>query len=374
MLAVIPIYSRRRHYHMENKLTRIVEQAPQAYGHSKNLDFIRSVAVLLVVGRHIAGQIGYTHIGPIPLQFVGIFGVMLFFVLTAHVLMFSMEKIARSGAGVASAHKTFFIRRAFRIYPLSVVTVLSVFAASQALSLNDFANISATELIANVLLVQNLTGARDIIGPLWSLPIEVQMYLLLPALYFLVANRSFWRMAAIYGATALCAIAAFKIQLPDVLRFAPWFTPGIVAYWIVKKNPKQFLPFLTIPAVLTALLLLYAKLGQYSQTAAAYPICLILGVAFPFIRESPTHLLNRATEVVAKYSYGIYLTHVPAMYACFLLDVPATLQVGLTLVLTFALSAVSYRIIEHPMIVWGSHLTMRRSTEPANMSPTTERR
>lgn len=63
--------------------------------HSKNLDFVRSFAVLLVVGRHVAGLIGYTHLGPVPLQFVGIFGVMLFFVLTAHVLMFSLEKSPR---------------------------------------------------------------------------------------------------------------------------------------------------------------------------------------------------------------------------------------------------------------------------------------
>jgi peptidoglycan/LPS O-acetylase OafA/YrhL len=351
-------------------LTRIVEQPPQACGHSKNLDFIRSVAVLLVVGRHVAGQIGYTHIGPIPLQLVGIFGVMLFFVLTAHVLMFSMEKIAKPGESVASAQKRFFIRRAFRIYPLSIFTVLSVFAISQTLSLHDFANVNMSELIANVFLVQNLTGAKDIIGPLWSLPIEVQMYLLLPTMYFLIANRSFWRMALIYGATAICAVAAFKIHLPDVLRFAPWFTPGIVAYWIVKKNPPRILPFFTIPAALTALLLLYAKLGQYSQTAAAYPICLLLGLIFPFVRESSAHLLNRASEETAKYSYGIYLTHVPAMYGCFLLDISTPLQILLTVALTFALSVISYRFIEHPMIVWGSRLTKRSPADPAKVSLT----
>ncbi|QYN02757.1 acyltransferase [Pseudomonas protegens] len=202
-------------------MTRIVEQAPQVYGHSKNLDFIRSIAVLLVVGRHVADQIGYTHIGPVPLQLVGIFGVMLFFVLTAHVLMFSMEKITKQGKGLASAHKTFFIRRVFRIYPLSIFIVLSVFAISQTPSLHDFANVSVFELIANVFLVQNLTGGRDIIGPLWSLPIEVQMYILLPATYFLIANRSFGRMILIYGVTAVCAVAAFKIHLPDILRYAP---------------------------------------------------------------------------------------------------------------------------------------------------------
>ena len=98
------------------ELTSTANPEAQKISHSGNLDFVRSFAVLLVVGRHVAGLIGYTHLGPVPLQFVGIFGVMLFFVLTAHVLMFSLEKISKTESSMRSIHRTFFIRRAFLIY------------------------------------------------------------------------------------------------------------------------------------------------------------------------------------------------------------------------------------------------------------------
>lgn len=64
-----------------------------ALTHFSNLDFVRSFAVLLVAGRHFAGHLGITHVGPIPLQLIGIFGVLIFFVLTAMVLMFSLDRI-----------------------------------------------------------------------------------------------------------------------------------------------------------------------------------------------------------------------------------------------------------------------------------------
>ena len=82
--------------------------------HSPNLDFLRAVAVLLVLFHLLI-----TTNTRLP-DYFGQFGVLLFFVHTSLVLMFSLERIERNKQELFI---TFYIRRLFRIYPLSIVCV-----------------------------------------------------------------------------------------------------------------------------------------------------------------------------------------------------------------------------------------------------------
>src|SRR5271157_3735798 len=88
---------------------------------SANLDFLRSFAVLLVFCVHFYDiQTGkgaawdfVWHLGQL--------GVLMFFVHTCLVLMWSLERSNLQGWRM---FYSFYIRRAFRLYPLSVVCVL----------------------------------------------------------------------------------------------------------------------------------------------------------------------------------------------------------------------------------------------------------
>ena len=82
-------------------------------GASANLDFLRTVAVLLVLAQHLCTRLHVEHIGWAPTTSLGPFGVLLFFVHTSLVLMSSME---RSGLSGVLLLKDFYIRRIFRIY------------------------------------------------------------------------------------------------------------------------------------------------------------------------------------------------------------------------------------------------------------------
>lgn len=76
----------------------------------------------------------------------------------------------------------FYVRRFFRIYPLSVFTILVALAfhiPSTTWGVPD--PITGLGIAANLLLVQNLITGTDILSPMWSLPYEVQMYVVLPA-------------------------------------------------------------------------------------------------------------------------------------------------------------------------------------------------
>ena len=45
--------------------------------------------------------------------------------------------------------------------------------------------------------------------------------------------------------------------------------------------------------------------------------CITIAAAIPLFADSPSAWINRAAATVAKYSYGIYLLHAPALYVVF---------------------------------------------------------
>jgi peptidoglycan/LPS O-acetylase OafA/YrhL len=269
-------------------------------GSSPNLDVLRSMAVLMVLFDHLTRHYHFDRFGNI-----GLFGVLLFFVHTSLVLMYSMQRSGLSGAALL---KDFYVRRFFRIYPLSVLAVLTAVALhlhADGRGLVIAPRPGAWELISNLLLVQNLTQTSSIIGPLWSLPIEVQMYLILPFL-FLWRKRSLWQLFALW---LICGLLGhFPQTIPaltwfTLLIFIPNFLPGVIAFTLPQK---RILPSFLWPAFIILLAGLF--LWSPSRRMGA-ELCLLLGVALPTFREITLRPLKLISGRIATYSYGIYLGH-----------------------------------------------------------------
>src|SRR5436309_1935082 len=87
---------------------------------SANLDLLRATAVVLVAVFHALLYAGHLT------REIGEFGVLLFFVHTSLVLMFSLER-QQLDYPTAPIFLTFMVRRCFRVYPLSVLVVASFF-------------------------------------------------------------------------------------------------------------------------------------------------------------------------------------------------------------------------------------------------------
>ena len=149
-----------------------------------NLDLLRTVAVLLVFVGHLMLTAGVRGLGD-----VGRFGVLLFFVHTSLVLMLSMERLGLTGGKLYFA---FLIRRFFRIYPLSVLAVLSALAFHfpSAPWVSGYIETGWKENLSNIFLIQNVTHSGSVLAVLWSLPFEIQMYAILPAALYLHAAFS----------------------------------------------------------------------------------------------------------------------------------------------------------------------------------------
>ena len=190
-----------------------------------NLDFVRSVAVISVVVEHTLLALNIRRIGPYDLSYLGVLGVLVFFVLTALVLMWSLERKPHT--------LDFYIRRFFRIYPLAwaVILVALIFhAPTGGTELQFFAYADPTwkQVIGQSMLIR--FSHHMLVGVMWSLPYEVEMYLLLPAVYFFVRkNFSLWPLLLIW-----CLILWNALVVPsDRHNFAVamgYFLPGVMAY------------------------------------------------------------------------------------------------------------------------------------------------
>ena len=83
-------------------------------------------------------------------------------------------------------------------------------------------------------------------------------------------------------------------------------------------------------------------------------VCLAVALGFARFREIGAHAFNRVTHQVARYSYGIYLFHMPAIWLGFFrLPSDSLLVAGLTsLALTIVFAVAAHHLIEAPAIAW----------------------
>jgi peptidoglycan/LPS O-acetylase OafA/YrhL len=336
---------------------------------NRNLDVLRAIAVLFVVADHFVTDIlGHPRWAP----GLGRCGVMIFFVHTCLVLMWSMERNEGTEAPFAFVG-SFYIRRAFRIYPLSILSIGSVLLLHIPLDpLGKYQPHSTFGIVSNLLLIQNITRQINILGPLWSLPWEIQMYILLPFLYFAVQRGRVKILAAItivIAATNLFGVL-MNFKPAHMLDFFPCFMGGVFAYSFSRKA-KQVLPANLWLLLIAAFALIYCRLGGWTPLRLiAFPdwlLCLILGVCVPLFRELPLSIFTNAAALIARYSYGIYIFHVPILWLSFVVakvEFPAACL--LAAVLLRVIPITTYIFLEEPMIERGKWLARQfsRRLEP----------
>lgn len=314
---------------------------PSLNGLIPNLDLLRAVAVLCVLVDHTLWHIGVHSIGSTDMRWLGRMGVLFFFVHTCCVLMSSLER--HKGGGLISR---FFVRRAFRIYPLSIAAVLLATIPPHV------AKMDIIGWLSNLALSQNLVLRGNAFGSLWSLPIEVQMYLALPFIFLLVRrSKGLWFVVGLLAFSIPVALwQPHHVARASVLAFVPAFLPGVIAYWLF-KNCAPRLPSWNMPALVAGVSV--AFLLHPSWTFSAWMACLALGVGIPLFRQIESKTVNAVTFQLAKYSYGIYLVHSLLMQWIVLTwrDLPFYLAM-------VALGSIAaYHLIEHPMIRLGRWLT-----------------
>jgi len=338
-----------------------------------NLDFLRAFAVLLVFFGHLTFFHQVLALGPLNLTFMGALGVMFFFVHTSLVLMLSLER-QRKEQGDNKLFMSFMIRRCFRIYPLSITAVVLVVAFHLPMTTQTFWHFQGMkpdggDIFSNLFLVQNFSNRISILGPMWSLPYEMDMYVFLPWLYVLLRpNRSIRRIALVWAIVVAVNLLFMRNTInPAFLRYVPCFLAGVLAYQLLRGNYNRRLPAFLWPlwvALLAASFLIWGDSPRMQ-----WVICLLLGVAVPFFSRISASWLAAPSHFIAKYSYGIYLTHFFCIWFAFerLGNFSALVKIPVFIALAIGLPVLFYHLLEEPLIRVGKRVakTYARAARPS---------
>ena len=326
------------------------------------LDFLRAAAVIMVVIDHASLAFHRQSILGLSVGWLGVIGVWIFFVHTALVLMWSLERKPYT--------LDFYVRRIFRIYPLLLVaiTVAVLLHAPLTGTVDNFFQyhkVTFANFIAVGLLIYNLApahyGFHPIVGPAWTLPLEVEMYILLPCIFaFYRRSRALWPL--ILGWVFACGVLSNLAQGISFLTSIPNFLPGIIAYAGYAKFRPRLSPWLLPPALAVAVIALLHN----TNVRKGWLFSMALGISLPFFRSFSRSIFTRICHEVAKYSYGIYLVHPFALWLGYYLlpGKPVALQLSIIIATIAVLSVASYHLVEAPMIRAGSRVAAGLETRP----------
>jgi peptidoglycan/LPS O-acetylase OafA/YrhL len=301
--------------------------------------------------------------------------VLAFFVHTSVVLLSSLERTGQEEGWV----RTFYIRRGLRIYPLAIATILVVliigipWAVPVAGLVQPYVRPSWSTIASNLLLVQNLAGKDDVASVLWTLPLEVQMYAVLP-LCLLAARRGVNTVLALLllgvaGGLLWQSMIVQGLWRLSVLPFVPCFLAGVLVHSLRIHRPgwPRAAGWLWPIVLVTVAALSWQPDAEHAPLWAQWAFCLAIAVAMVLIRDAEPSWITRVSKQIATYSYGCYLLHTVVIWYAFVVlrERMALTQWSVLVAGLLLLPWVAYHAIERPGIRLGQHLARRRARRPA---------
>jgi peptidoglycan/LPS O-acetylase OafA/YrhL len=339
----------------------------------RNLDFLRAIAVLAVLLDHIVLSLG-DHRDNRFLLWMGQAGLCAFFVHTSLVLMSSLERdLAPDQPGW---QWRFYVRRFWRIYPLAwaILAVCVVLKVPAGLLPATYTAVTVPQVLANAALSQDLLGQPNVLNVMWTLTMEVQMYVVLPACFVLARRRATWPVVLMVVAGCALMTAYFwgnqaAHRIPGVWRirvlsFVPCFLMGVAAYHGLRRRgdaPKPFKGWAWVPVILVPFLLFFPAFN-WVYWIGRTGFAIVLASLIPFVADIPDGWVAKASHVVATYSYGLYLVHPLALRTGFGLlgNQPMAIQwVAMTATLVGG-CWVAYHYVEQPGVRFARRLLQRR--------------
>jgi len=375
-------------------------QSPAAVSRTEEhlglIDYVRTVAILLVLGFHLLiesfghrelmearlnftdGNLSHLFLALMPFSY-GFIGVSIFFFVSGFCIHLSHARSKRQ------EYKVFFVRRFFRIYPPYFLALCFFAFAFPYTKLQSFSPINIAQVVSHVLLVHNLDPRSfyGINGAFWSIGVEVQLYAIYPLLLLLV-RRLGWNKALFITAAIEMSIRGAS-GLPSWISCSPfcaWFSWSIGAKLaddylngrplILAKCPLWLWPLLSVVTYFHQPLFAY----NFPCVALSTATFVAYFMSRPAVRTPLPRMVSNALRQIGVISYSVYLLHGPLLAflphkirAAFPAHQFSPLEIGFCLLFfcgfILCISQLFYRFVELPGIALGKWVLKRMQPKPA---------
>jgi peptidoglycan/LPS O-acetylase OafA/YrhL len=309
-------------------------------GHEPALDGIRGLAIVAVILTHSSSIFAHSRVndGIVACFHYGWMGVDLFFVLSG----FLITGILLDTIEAENRARSFYARRILRIFPIYYLTLIACMLLG---AVSWSAKIGASlagwkDYLAYLLYFQNWSplwhGGQippSYIGHFWSLGVEEQFYFIWP---FVVWRLRSPRRVIVVSLSAAMALLVLRIVLMRIFGNGPWYinlTPtrgdGLLlgaAFAAWSKGNRLPTPRAVAAAFCAGggFLVWLANTsdrqlwndGPWLNTVGFSAIALLCTaiVATARMRHFRPLWEARPLTIVGKYSYGLYVYHLPLSY------------------------------------------------------------
>jgi peptidoglycan/LPS O-acetylase OafA/YrhL len=378
---------------------------PSHTPHIARLDVLRALAFLGVYTFHMTGPFpalkltwngnwfDYSHwpaaLYPLVPVGMGWLGVPLFFVLSGFCIHYSTLK--RRGKGKFSTDD-FYWRRWLRIYPTYFVCVIVCALLAPWLPIKYFSNWQEVtgQLTTHLLMIHNLVKMtfEGINGPMWSLGVEAQFYLLYPFLLLVMRRRLSWGQC-LCVALALNFVIATCLSLKSqpyemtpirstfsfpLVTWCDWILGAMLAEAYVEGKPLFSRPNAWLVGSGAMLLLAMNFRPLYVQSFLFSSVFFAVVMQRYLARRTPLAWVERALVPIGLISYSLYLWHQPVQLLVMrwgqvhgLDQTPvlfALFNAVVASAILFPLAWLSYRAFETAVPRWLAGLVKKKSAPP----------
>jgi peptidoglycan/LPS O-acetylase OafA/YrhL len=313
--------------------------APNRY-YKPELDLLRLFAFLCVFFTHrmdLAPIDPAAHYWGHHLSLVGVFGVPLFFFLSAFLITELLTREQEEFGRISV--KSFYVRRVLRIWPLYFTFFFGTVALTHLT--DKFGHIPSTVQLTfslfsgNWYITFNEWLRAYTINPLWSVSVEEQLYILLPLIIYFGGKRGLVVFASLALAVAYLTVAYYASH-PTEKFTGEWtnsfvqfqfFAAGILfSVYLKGRQPNWHIVYRValFAAAVASWLVASIVCGVHADSPHLSSIpqalsgwfLILLGVTLFFLafHGAPAAYMPSALVYLGRISYGMYVFHITTFW------------------------------------------------------------
>ena len=349
------------------------------------IDILKGIAVLGVIAVHSHQSISDLSWVVKYIFNYGQLGVQLFFLMSAVTLCISSQKRHEQ------LWRYFYLRRVFRIAPLYYFGIALYFLADSYFIYTSKGALQIPSQYTPLNILANITFLNGFYAPAnnnivpggWSIATEMNFYIIFPILFFFQKNKNF---KSVLSYTVLLIIGCFLTELalkvrPDVDVFIYYnilnqlsvFLIGICTYRLLLTAVPGWRAICVACFLMIVSCILFNQVFKPGFHTFIVPILSSIAFSIFILRLSMRQEFNgvfwRILEKFGLVSFSMYLLHFLVLNyvriainfalgneAPIFPEILLLVTYGLTVLFTYCLALVSYKIIEQPGIKLGEKL------------------